>query len=59
MSGFIKSNSSVTLFLNRSNLIDPDSPFLKEQLKVPEIEIIDDNHSDALAILELAQSDLL
>lgn len=27
--------------------------------KYPEIEIIDDNHSDALAILELAQSDLL
>ncbi|MCL1656797.1 hypothetical protein CMU04_06285 [Elizabethkingia anophelis] len=27
--------------------------------KYPEIEILDDNHADALAILELAQSDLL
>ncbi|OPC53437.1 crossover junction endodeoxyribonuclease RuvC [Elizabethkingia bruuniana] len=27
--------------------------------KYPEIEILDDNHADSLAILELAQSDLL
>lgn len=53
------SPSEVKKFFTGKGNASKDDMVKTAKKKFPEIEIIDDNHADSLAILELAQSDLL